>query len=537
MHIKPGRKTVERSSSEKPGRKGPTLPEILAFLYKPFLPLVNKINLRRRKDIHPNPEDIRVPKGYNVEVVAFGFDAPTHCTFDEQGNCYVTESGHKITRPPRILKINIRTGEWSVFYQFPESRWFRTGAVTGACWHKGYLYVMNTDTLSRLDPKGNIEDLVTGLPGLGDHQANFPLIGPDEKIYFGVGTATNAGIVGADNAAYEWLPYFPEVHDIPGGDVRLLGRNFYSADILGSPVEQVLTGAFQSFGTASPSGQVVKGEIKSNGSILRCNLDGTDLELVAWGLRNPYGLAFHPDGRLFATEHGMDERGRRYVVGDLDDLYEIRQGEWYGFPDFASGMRLDDPFWGEGGQGREPVLAEFPNPTPPKPAASFETHSAANGIDFSRNDFGFKGEAFVALFGDISPITTTHFASTPRGFKVVRVDPDSGHIYDFAVNRIAGPASLLPHKGFERPSHCQFGPDGALYVVDFGKIQIAPEKGSIRMVEGTGVLWRIRRTSRAHGQLPPKPVTLPVYLLRATGMALIITGAILGIRSLTKKKK
>jgi glucose/arabinose dehydrogenase len=41
---------------------------------------------------------------------------------------------------------------------------------------------------------------------------------------------------------------------------------------------------------------------------------------------------FTPDGRLFATEHGIDERGERYIIGDLQDLYEVEQGRWYGWP-------------------------------------------------------------------------------------------------------------------------------------------------------------------------------------------------------------
>jgi hypothetical protein len=76
----------------------------------------------------------------------------------------------------------------------------------------------------------------------------------------------------------------------------------------------------------------------------------------------------------------------------------------------------------------------------------------------------FAGDGFVALFGDLMPVTTRRIA--PAGFKVVRVDMQTRCVVDFAVNRIAGPASKLPHEGFERPSHCQFGPDGALYVVD-----------------------------------------------------------------------
>ena len=98
---------------------------------------------------------------------------------------------------------------------------------------------------------------------------------------------------------------------------------------------------------------------------------------------------------------------------------EIQQGEWYGWPDFASGIRLNDPYWGEGGHGHEPVLAEFPNPNPPKPWPSFQTHSAANGFDFCNDpQFGFEGDAFVACFGDLAPITTITKAITPAGFKV-----------------------------------------------------------------------------------------------------------------------
>ncbi|MDP9357471.1 MAG: hypothetical protein M3R02_19715, partial [Chloroflexota bacterium] len=96
----------------------------------------------------------------------------------------------------------------------------------------------------------------------------------------------------------------------------------------------------------------------------------------------------------------------------------------------------------------------------------------------------------MALFGDIAPVTARPVS--PRGFKVVRVDTRNRQVVDFAVNKIAGPASKLPHEGFERPSHCQFGPDGALYVVDWGEIEIAPEAGGIRMQLETGTLWRIR---------------------------------------------
>lgn len=90
------------------------------------------------------------------------------------------------------------------------------------------------------------------------------------------------------------------------------------------------------------------------------------------GLPQPLWHRFDPAGRLFVTDHGIDEPSARYIVGDLEDLYEIREGAWYGWPDFASGIRLDDPYWGRRGRGRDAVLADHPNPNPLKPFASFQ---------------------------------------------------------------------------------------------------------------------------------------------------------------------
>ena len=138
--------------------------------------------------------------------------------------------------------------------------------------------------------------------------------------------------------------------------------------------------------------------------------------------------------------------------------------------------------------------------------------STRKGIDVAAQagDAGFEGDAFVALFGDLAPVTTPR-QMTPAGFKVVRVDMRRREVVDFAVNKIAGPASKLPHEGFERPSHCAFGPDGALFVVDWGEIEIAPERSGVRTQQGTGTLWRIRRTQEPQGVRPPASRLVPLY--------------------------
>jgi hypothetical protein len=84
---------------------------------------------------------------------------------------------------------------------------------------------------------------------------------------------------------------------------------------------------------------------------------------------------------------------------------------------------------------------------------------------------------------------------SPVGFKVVRVNVETGVIQDFAVNRDPhGPASKTGSGGLERPIAARFSPDGAaLYVVDFGVMTIGEDP---QPKKGTGVLWRITREGR-----------------------------------------
>jgi glucose/arabinose dehydrogenase len=239
---------------------------------------------------------------------------------------------------------------------------------------------------------------------------------------------------------------------------------------------------------------VLKGSVPCSGAVLRVSPSGGAPELVAWGFRNPFGLAHSPDGRLFVTDNGYDERGSRHVFGAGDPLWEVVRGTWYGWPDFSGGQRLDegDQFKPPGREKPKPLLAEHPN-LPPRPAAVLPVHASANGFDFSRGGaFGHRGEAFVALFGDQSP--TTGKVVGPVGFRIVRVDVGSGAIREFASNRgkKSGPASGLGTGGFERPIAARFDPSGtALYVVDFGVLKETRE-GPVPVRE-TGVLWKITR--------------------------------------------
>ncbi|HET8626700.1 MAG TPA: hypothetical protein VFL91_04745 [Thermomicrobiales bacterium] len=36
---------------------------------------------------------------------------------------------------PRMLKVDLSTSRYEEFFAWPEERWVKPGAVTGACWH------------------------------------------------------------------------------------------------------------------------------------------------------------------------------------------------------------------------------------------------------------------------------------------------------------------------------------------------------------------------------------------------------------------
>src|SRR5437868_15434881 len=102
------------------------------------------------------------------------------------------------------------------------------------------------------------------------------------------------------------------MHDIPGQDITLVGQNFSSQPVMPpTPMPLVKTGAFVPFGTKTASGQTIKGEVPCTGSIMRVRPNGGNLDLVAWGLRNPFGLTFGAGGQLYVTDQGFDNRGSR----------------------------------------------------------------------------------------------------------------------------------------------------------------------------------------------------------------------------------
>lgn len=439
--------------------------------------------------------DIAVPPGYKIEAVAYGLTFPSAVAFDDSSNLFVIETGYsygEVWGEPRLLQVDNSAKTKTI------ARGTQNGPWTGITFYNGAFYVAEGGEkeggrILKIEKNGTITPLVSNLPSLGDHHTNGPVV-KDGYIYFAQGTATNSAVVGTDNAEYGWLLRQKDFHDIPCNDITLAGQNYATKNIFGDSTSEISTGAFVPFGTATTQGQIIKGALPCTGSVLRIPVEGGNIELVAWGLRNPFGLALSPGNNLFVTENAFDDRGSRPVWGSGDVLWEIKKDAWYGWPDYSAGKPIwnDEEFKVPESKAVKRVLQADPS-TPPKPAAVFGVHASANGMDFSKSSaFGFAGEAFVAQFGDMAPKAGKVLA--PVGYKIVRVNVETGVIRDFAVNKGKrnGPASWLGKGGLERPLSVHFNTAGdALYIADFGVMQMS--KAGPQPKKGTGVIWKISK--------------------------------------------
>ena len=431
--------------------------------------------------------DVAAPEGFVVEVAVDRLAAPTMATFDDEGRMLIAESGYggggvaKITRiEPDGSRTVLAAGE-AYGSQVP---------VTSVSFHEGQVYVVHAGTVSMIGEDGSLTPVVTDLPGLGDHQAN-QLVFQDGWMYLGIGTMTNSAVVGTDNAVFGWLedPAKRQLHDVPCQDIRLTDETFRADNPLDEPEQEMTTSAYAAFGDAGNAGQTVVGDVRCNGAILRARPDGSELEVYAWGFRNPYGLRAGPDGAIYVTMHGFDARGERPIEDAWDCFYRVEQGAWYGFPDFACDTPVTDPRFRPVDKPQPRfLLADHPTANPPTPIARFDPHAGTNGFDFAPSDvWGQPTDAFIALFGDFTPATGT--VPRPVGVEVVRVDTTTGQVSPFLANKNSGAASTHSAGGLEHPSDVVFGPDGAMYVTDWGVAHITVD--GLKLEPDTGVVWRI----------------------------------------------
>jgi glucose/arabinose dehydrogenase len=184
------------------------------------------------------------------------------------------------------------------------------------------------------------------------------------------------------------------------------------------------------------------------GTILRLNLDGSGLEIVARGIRNSVGFDFHPDtGELWFTDNGRDWLGDNSPPDELNRI--SGQGLHFGFP-YVHGREVTDPEYGKSKPARLSI-------TPP--ALELGPHVAALGMRFytgTRFPAAYRNNIFIAEHGSWN-------RSLPIGYRItaVRVRNNKAAAYE-----VFAEGWLQNGKAWGRPVDVLVLEDGSLLVSD-----------------------------------------------------------------------
>jgi glucose/arabinose dehydrogenase len=185
------------------------------------------------------------------------------------------------------------------------------------------------------------------------------------------------------------------------------------------------------------------------GKILRMNPDGSNVELVADGVRNSVGFDWHPvTGDLWFTDNGADSMGDDIPPDELNRVRHL--GEHFGFP-YVGGNGIKHPGFEE---------AEVPAKMT-GPEVEMQPHSANLGVEFYEGSMfpaTYKNDAFIAQHGSWD-------RTEPVGYRIMRV------MFDDAGNpsgkEVFADGWLDDDENtYGRPVDIEELPDGSLLVSD-----------------------------------------------------------------------
>jgi len=470
---------------------------------------------------------VDVPADFQIEKVADGLTYPTAIGWDDQGLMYVLEAGGQFLDEPVPARLMLVENGVATPVVELESQGLAT-PVVGMQWFEGGFYMTHrspvdrSGAISKVGLDGTVTPVIGGfLDAKSEHPLNDIRLGPDGRMYVCAGPATNSGVVGIDNAPFVALN--PELQATPCRQIVLTGQNYLTPDFrTPDQTDTVLTGAFVPFGTPTSPGQVIASNRKCGGAIHVFNPSdpaGT-LRFYAWGLRNVIGVTWGTNGDLYAAVNGYDVRGSRPFNDVVDPTYRILLNAWYGWPDFSARFQpIVEPQFDSPNAQKAPVVvggvpqgkelsfvidhaaSNLATPNPSVIVGEHPVNSSPSKLDTAPASWGpFAGHLFVAEWGDLTPGTNPLQNEMP-GYRVVRIDPaGGGTVQPFLRNVEPGPASAqgAAGQGIERPFDVRFGPDDAMYVVDFGIARVNPARAAEGQVPyefapQTGVVWKVTR--------------------------------------------
>ena len=396
---------------------------------------------------------------FDFRVVTSGLDFPWEVTWGPDGRLWVTERAGK-----RIVRVDPADGARAVALEIPAAyQAVLQDGVLGMALHpellagtgNDFVYVAWNYDAGGGGPVGartriqrytfdaasgtlaEPADLVTDLPAHDDHLGGRLVLGPDRKLYLSLGDQ--------------------------GGNWQRNRCNPILSQVLPTAA-QVAAQDWTNY-----AGKILRVDL--DGSIPADNpvIGGVRSHVFSYGHRNPQGLVFDADGRLFAAEHGPSTD---------DEVNLIAAGGNYGWPEVA-GRRDDRAYRYANWSASAPTpCADLPNTRQPPASVPSQAETAWSHPDFrpplatfftvgSDYDFGARGAATVAAAGldlyahdDGVPgwADSLLLASLTRG-AVYRIPLTGDH------TRAAGPP-VIAFRSTNRYRDIAVRPDGrAFYIV------------------------------------------------------------------------
>ena len=338
--------------------------------------------------------------GFKVEQYAIGLDNPRLVRAAPNGDLFIAESEPGRVKVMRGIGKAERTELFADGLRQPFGiAFYPSGA------NPEFVYVANTDSVIRF-PYAN-----------GDLKAR----GPAQTI----------------------------VPDLPGGG-RLRGGGHWTRDIAFSPDEKKM---YVSVGSRSNVDDTDDNPVEFHrADILVSNPDGTDLRVYAWGIRNPVGIAVHPQtGEVWASVNERDGLGDDLVP---DYITHVEEGGFYGWPWYYIGPHQDPRHKGKHPELKDKVIV---------PDVLIQSHSASLQMLFYDGEqfpAVYRGHAFAAEHGSWNKAVRT-------GYKVIHVPIKNGRATGEYVDFLTG---FVTPKGdvWGRPVGVAVAKDGSLIVTDDG---------------------------------------------------------------------
>ena len=217
-----------------------------------------------------------------------------------------------------------------------------------------------------------------------------------------------------------------------------------------------------------------------SGAVLRCEPDGSNLEIVHIGMRNPQELAFDQYGNLFTVDNNSDS-------GDKARLVQIVEG---GDSGWRTGYQYGSAVSDRGPFNAEKIwhLQHEGQPAYIVPPLAHIT-SGPSGFCFNYGATAlperYKDHFFICDFrGNASGSSIYSFAVKPKG---ASFEPVDGHVAFGGV----------------LATDCEFGPDGGFYVSDW--------------VDGWGLTGKGRIYRFAHADAEKNPAVSETKKILAEG--------------------